>query len=459
MSRRLGLGRLPLRVRLTAAFASVVAVVLAGSGVLIYSQFKGYVDARVAKELSERSVAFRGLAAREVLATRIIALSGERFAQIYGPDGEVIAATRALTGRRLLTRSELQTARRRPVFATRAAVSPGADDLRLLAFTSDRGEVAVVAESLDVRERELQRLAILLLISLPGALLLASVAGYQVARAAMRPVERMRARAALISDRNISDRLPEPQTGDELARLAQTLNHLLGRLQAAIEHQRQLIGDASHELRTPISVLRTRLDVAARDTNADEASLRLVLEQARADANRLARLADDLLVLARSDQGALPLRLEPLDIQDVLEAAAARQQSAAGQQQRTISTSVLIDGGAVVMADADRIAQVLDNLVINSLRYGAGTTALIARAAEDSARLEVLVTDHGNGFPAGFAPRAFDRFSQGDETRGRGGSGLGLAIVAAIVHAHGETPTAGNHPDGGAQVRFTLPLA
>lgn len=450
---------MPLRVQLTAAFASVVAVVLAASGVLIYSQFRRYVDARVDTELAERSIAFRGLAAHEVVASRIIALSGETFAQIYDPHGVVISSTRALTGRRLLTSAQLAAAHRRPVLVRLRARTPGGDDLRVRAFPADESNVAVIAQGLGTRERELHRLASLLLVSLPAALLLASLAGYLVAGSALRPVERMRARAASIGDSDLSERLPTPGTRDELARLADTLNDLLGRLQGSIEHERRLVGDASHELRTPISVLRARLDVAARDAHADEASLRAVLDEARADADRLGRLADDLLVLARADQGGLPLRPELLDVQEVLEAAAARKRGAAEQQQRAIATTVLVEGGAVVMADADRLAQVLDNLCVNSLRYGAGTIALTATAAADPALLELVVSDRGSGFPPGFAARAFDRFSQADDARSRGGSGLGLAIVAAIVRAHGGSVTADNQPAGGARVRLTLPLA
>jgi len=377
-------------------------------------------------------VAFKGLAAHEVIPRRIIDLSGERFAQIYDRRGTVIAATPALAGNRLLSVSEVVLARRRAMLTRRNVRS-----------------LTVIAH----------RLATLLLISLPAALLLASIAGYQVANSAMRPVERMRVRAASIGDSDLSERLPTPGTRDELDRLADTLNDLLGRLQRSIEHERRVVSDASHELRTPISVLRTRLDVAARAAGSSAQDLRGVLDEARGDVHRLWRLADDLLVLARADQGRLPLRRAPLDVQDVLEAAAARHHVDAENAERAVSTSVLIDGGAVVLADADRLAQVIDNLIVNSLRYGAGTVELVAQQSADLALLELVVMDRGAGFPGGFAERAFDRFSQADEARGQGGSGLGLAIVEAIVRAHGGSVAANNRPGGGARVRVQLPLA
>ncbi|MCU1677727.1 MAG: hypothetical protein JWM93_2485, partial [Frankiales bacterium] len=297
----------PLRLRLTVAFASVIALVLAACGVLVYIEFAHFIDTRTDEELRERSVTFTSLARSEVVPRRIVALSGESFAQIYDGRGRLVASTRPLGTQRLLTPGQIAEARRRPLLAERRPTRPTDDGVRLRAFAIDDGAVAVIAESRDDRERELNRLATLLALTLPGALLLASLTGYRVAGAALAPVERMRLRAAQIGDADLSERLGQPRTGDELDRLASTLNDLLARLQGALERERRIVSDASHELRTPISVLRTRLDVALRGGD-DAASLRVALTEARSDAARLTRLADDLLVLARADQGRLPLR-------------------------------------------------------------------------------------------------------------------------------------------------------
>ncbi|MGZ4170071.1 MAG: HAMP domain-containing sensor histidine kinase [Solirubrobacteraceae bacterium] len=324
-----------------------------------------------------------------------------------------------------------------------------------MAFDIDDGRVAAVAESRDGRELELDRLATLLWISLPGALLLASFTGYQVAGAALRPVERMRARAAALGDAELGERLPEPGTGDELDRLAGTLNRLLERRQQALEHERRVVSDASHELRTPISVLRTRIDVTLRGPG-DAASLRDGLEGAQADAARLSRLADDLLVLARADEGRLPLRAEPHDVQDLLDATVERHAGEAAATGRTLAAVMEIEGGAVIVGDADRLAQVLDNLVVNAFRHGQGAVSILARRAPESPAVEIVVQDEGRGFPPDFLPRAFDRFSQ---VVPGAGSGLGLALVEAIVRAHGGSVSAGNRPGGGAEVRIELPPA
>jgi two-component system OmpR family sensor kinase len=260
-----------------------------------------------------------------------------------------------------------------------------------------------------------------------------------VAGAALRPVERMRARAAAIGDAELGERLPEPGTGDELDRLAGTLNELLERRQQALEHERRVVSDASHELRTPISVLRTRLDVALRGPG-DATSLREGLEGAQDDVGRLARLADDLLVLARADEGRLPLRAEPLDVQHLLEATVARHAADAAAAGRRLGAETEVEGGAVVLGDADRLAQVLDNLVVNALRHGAGAIAVVARPAPSGSAVKIVVRAAGPGFPPDFLPKAFDRFSQ--VVRGEG-SGLGLALVEAIVRAHGGSVAAG----------------
>lgn len=445
----------PLRLQLTIAFASVLALVLAATGVLVYTEFRRDVDRGVDEDLSGRSVAFRGLAAGEVSPTRIIALAGERFAQIYAANGSVAASSTTLGNQRLLTAAQANAARHGTIREVRRPIAPTRTGVRVMAFDIDDGRVAAVAESRDGRELELDRLSTLLWISLPGALLLASFTGYQVAGAALRPVERMRARAAALGDAELGERLPEPGTGDELDRLAGTLNRLLERRQQALERERRVVSDASHELRTPISVLRTRIDVTLRGPG-DAASLRDGLEGAQADVVRLSRLADDLLVLARADEGRLPLRAEPLDVQDLLEATVARHAGEAAATSRTLAAVMEIEGGAVIVGDADRLAQVLDNLVVNAFRHGQGAVSIVARRAPGSPVVEIVVQDEGPGFPPDFLPRAFDRFSQ--VVPGTG-SGLGLALVEAIVRAHGGWVSAGNQPGGGAEVRIALPPA
>jgi len=451
---RTSLRPLPVRVRLTATFAVVVGIALALTGLLVYVQFRQSVDARIDDELGDRQTTLVALAGATPEPQRLVDLAGEQLLQVYAADGTVVASSRLLEGRRLVDAGEVRAARAAPVSVTRERLARFDDGARVRAFALPDGEVAAIGEPRDDRERALHRLAAILAITLPGALVIASLAGYLVTGAALRPVEAMRARAEEIGAGEVGQRLPEPGTRDELDRLATTLNDLLGRREQALEHERRIVGDASHELRTPVSVLLTRLDVALRrDLDADAAHE--VLEAARGDARRLSRLADDLLLLARADQGALPLRREPVEVHDLLEEARERHAGAGG---RRVVVAEEVAGGAVVLADGGRVAQVLDNLVVNALVHGAGDVELRARR-DGEAEVAFSVRDHGAGYPQDFLPRAFERFSRADPARGRGGAGLGLAIVRAIADAHGGRAYVGEAGHAGGDVRLVIPAS
>ncbi|HTI32745.1 MAG TPA: HAMP domain-containing sensor histidine kinase [Miltoncostaea sp.] len=448
--RRLTWRTLPIRVRLTVTFAVIVGIALALAGLLVHVQFKAGIDSRIDEELADRQAAVVALARRDGDPTRVVAEAGEALLQIYRPDGTLAASSRRARAFRLLAAGQVRQAASAPVRITANHLPGVSDGARVRAFAIPGG-VAALGEPLDDPERAQDRLAIILAVTLPGALIAACIAGYLVTRAALRPVDEMRARAEEIgAGAPPGERLPEPGTHDEIDRLAATLNDLLGRLEAAVEHERRILGDASHELRTPVSVLLTRLDVALRRDDLDAAQLRAVLEEARLDARRLSRLADDVLFLARADQGRLPLRPEPLEVHDLLTGARDRHGGAPG-----VVVAAEIAGGAVVLADATRTGQVLDNLIANALAHGSGPVEL--RAAMAGEAVAISVRDHGPGYPEAFLPRAFERFSQANPADG--GSGLGLSIAEAVVRAQGGTIAAANDPDGGAVVTFTLPAA
>jgi signal transduction histidine kinase len=316
-----------------------------------------------------------------------------------------------------------------------------------------RRTVVAVADSLARVDQSLDRLRTLLLFAGPLALLLASIAGYEVAGAALRPVERMRRQAQLITDQRLSERLTPPAADDEIGALALTLNDLLARVETAVARERRLVSDASHELRTPLTTLRAEVDLALRGER-DAAELRSALESASEETARMSRLADDLLVLARADQGRLPLKRETIRSGDLTTAAAGRARAAAGEAGRTLTATG--DGeDLIVVADRDRVVQALDNLVGNSLLHGAGAIELRALAAGEFVELHVV--DEGAGFPEPLLERAFERFARGDEAPSGSGSGLGLSIVEAIASAHGGYAGARNRPEGGADAWIALP--
>jgi signal transduction histidine kinase len=199
-------------------------------------------------------------------------------------------------------------------------------------------------------------------------------------------------------------------------------------------------------------MLRTELELALRRPRS-HAELERALHSAAEETERLNRLADDLLLIARSDQGRLPVRPQQLDTRQILDAVAERFSATAGMRGRRISVA---SGTSIpVVADRMRLEQALGNLVANALRYGAGAVDL--RAAARNGTVELHVTDEGPGFAPDFIPRAFDRFSRAEDARSTGGTGLGLAIVELIAEAHGGTAGLANRPSGGADVWIALP--
>jgi signal transduction histidine kinase len=297
----------------------------------------------------------------------------------------------------------------------------------------------------------------LLLIAGPLALVLASIAGYEVAGAALRPVERMRAEAEQITERRLSDRLAVPVARDEVGALGRTLNALLDRVERAVARERRLVSDASHELRTPLTTLRAEVDLALRG-DREPAELRAALESAAEEAERMTRLADDLLVLARADQGRLPLQPQTLAAAELLETSARRSAAKAEAIGRAVVANADGAGELALLADRDRTIQAIDNLVTNALRYGDGTVVISARRRD--AFVELHVCDSGPGFADSMLDAAFERFARGDHARASGsGSGLGLAIVDAIARAHGGEAGVGNRREGGADVWIALPRA
>jgi signal transduction histidine kinase len=221
---------------------------------------------------------------------------------------------------------------------------------------------------------------------------------------------------------------------------------MLGRLEAGLQRERDFVADAGHELRTPLALLRTELELALRQGQSEE-ELREALRVSVEEVDRLAQLADDLLLIARYDRGRLPLRVESVDARSLLDSVVTRFQWRADEAARPLASEA--PSGLTVRGDRLRLEQALGNLVDNALRYGRGRVTL--HAARANGRVELAVEDQGDGFADGFAERAFERFSRAQHEEG--GAGLGLAIVRVIAEAHGGSADL----SGGSRVRLTLP--
>jgi two-component system, OmpR family, sensor kinase len=445
--------RIPIRLRLALVFAAAMAVVLAGAGWFAYSRVSADLSRALDQDLRGRGQDLSALVARggSVRTTqRSFIESGESFAEVVAADGSVLDATQPIA-RNLLTRSELAAARREPVFTNRPSV-PGLDEpARLLALPvtmNGQQGVLVVGATRENKAETLSSLRAAFLIGGPIALVLAALGGYLLAGAALRPIESMRRRAAEISTTSLDERLPVPEANDEVARLGETLNAMLARLEDGLERERRFLADASHELRTPLALVKTELGLASKPGRTED-ELRGAIASAAEQTDRLARIADDLLLLARAEQGELRLKAEEVDVTDVMEEVAGRFRS-----DRVISVE---DGEPVVVSgDRLRLEQALTNLVDNALRHGRGEVSLSATAVNGTAELHVR--DEGEGFVPDFLPQAFERFTRPDEGREGEGSGLGLAIVETIARAHRGTARAANLPGGGADVWISLPV-
>lgn len=427
--------RLPIRLRLTAAFGVAMAMLLAGAGAFLYVQLGRSLTRSLDQSLRARADVVAALVSqsesglREAPATT---RAGAPVAQVLDRKGGVIDATRGAGGEPLLSPRQVRQALRRPLLA-----SDG--EARLYAMpvdAQDRRFVVVTATSLEPRAEALSGLLTELLVGGPVALALASLLGFGLATAALRPIEAMRARAGGISASDRGARLPVPAGRDEVTRLAETLNGLLERLEQAIERERRFVANASHELRTPLALLEAEIELAL-DGTQTPALLRGALVSAREEVDRLTRLAEDLLQLARLDGGRLPVRLERVDLQDVAASVARRfAPRARGAGRRVVAAPA---DSVAVAADRLRIEQAAVNLVDNALRHGAGAVEIGAVRRAD--RAELRVRDHGTGVGAS-AP-----------------AGLGLTIVAAIAASHGGALRVENAPEGGLVATLDLPIA
>ena len=447
--------RLPLRLRLTLVFSLGMAIVLLVLGTYGYLRVGADLQDSVDAGLRSRAQVLVDAASSDQ-APEVVAANGklidpdEAFAQVLDANGQIIEASSAVSDAPLL--SPVETASIEDLrFITRHA-DPADDSFRLLAVAvagPPRRIVVVGATLGDVIEAR-ERLLLIMGTGGPVALLVVAVAGWLLAGAALRPVERMRREAAAVSASDPSRRLPVPQTGDELARLATTLNSMLDRLQEALERERRFVDDASHELRTPLATLRGEIDLAlARTRDAEE--LEASLRSAQEDVIRLERLADDLLVMARTRGGRIPVHR----IQTSLVSLAAR--SVRSVDSLTAAGGVRVDVDAsddTVEVDPERIEQAVRNLLANAIRHTVrgGVVRLSARRLDGFARF--IVEDSGPGFPPDLLAHAFEPFTRGEmETTSLTGAGLGLSIVQAIAEAHGGSASVENTPDG---ARVTL---
>ena len=307
----------------------------------------------------------------------------------------------------------------------------------------------IVASPIGAQRESLRTVLLYLLVGLPLLVLLVGAATWVLVGRALHPVDMIRSRVHGIGASQLADRVPVPDTGDEIARLAVTMNEMLDRLQNAQSAQRRFVADASHELRSPLATLTVALDVALGDpTGRTWRELHEVME---AEADRMRRLVDDLLLLARADENGLRLARTDVDLDDLLHAETRRLRTSTDLNIHADVSPLRVTG------DFDRLGQVVRNLADNAVRYADHQVRLALSHDHDSAL--IVVEDDGPGIPPSDRDRVFERFVRLDESRerGHGGSGLGLAIVEEVVRAHGGSVLVSDSCLGGARFEVRLP--
>ncbi|WP_282779457.1 MULTISPECIES: ATP-binding protein [unclassified Nocardia] len=312
------------------------------------------------------------------------------------------------------------------------------------------GDVTVTADASTQSIREATTATTrLLLVAAPLLLLLVAASTWFATGRALRPVEAIRGEFARLTAQNLGRRVPVPRTGDEIARLAATLNDTLSRLEQATRRERQFVADASHELRSPLANVRTPLEVAAR--YPDRADWPDVAAGALEDLDRLEALITDLLTLARLDTGP-ELPLTPLDLGELVREVTERRPPG------PTTWTVAVDDDTVVAGHRTHLARLLTNLLDNADAHAASSATLRLHATDGHAVLDVR--DDGPGIPPAERERVFERFARLDtaRTRAAGGTGLGLALARDIATLHGGTLTVADS-ERGAHIRLRLPLS
>ncbi|MBZ5607849.1 MAG: heavy metal sensor histidine kinase [Acidobacteriia bacterium] len=316
----------------------------------------------------------------------------------------------------------------------------------------------LVATPLDPTEATLHRARTLMLWALPAVLLIASAGGYWISRRALAPVDALTQAARSIGIRNLSQRLAVPGSGDELARLAETWNGMLARLESAVQRLSQFTADASHELRTPIALIRTTAELTLRRERPPE-TYRQALGQIAAESERMTRLVEDLLLLARADAGLPALPLQRIELTPLVRDVCQQGEVLARASHLELSAEVP-EQPVYVQANDPALRRLLLLLLDNAVKYTPAGGRIVVKVDYDSTGSTVAVTDTGIGIPDSALPHVFERFYRVDESRNRdaGGAGLGLSIAKWIAERHHASIEAESESGRGSTFRVRFPL-
>jgi heavy metal sensor kinase len=458
--------QLPVRWRLTLWYAVLFALILALIGSVLFVWLREHLNAELDEQVHDQAavvlttIRIDGNAAAWQV-TPGLEQEGEYFLRLLDTDGTILADNGAELGGVPLQRNELHIALAgETVFSSltlddgqtlrilTAPVRPGGEEgpiVGVFQLGLDRGDID------EVLGQVLTGLATVA----PLAIAAAAMAGYVLAGRALAPVSDITRLAAVVGGQDLHARLRLDLPEDELGHLARTFDGMLDRIEDAFNRQRRFTGDAAHELKTPLSLLRSRFELALSQPCSNE-EYREVLQEAQADVSRLTGLVNTLLTLARADVGKLPLDLSEFDIQETIAAVCEEYGATAEEVGVTVERDTV---PTPAVADEDLLVQVLVNLLDNALRHTPEGGRVSIGCCADGPGVRLWVGDSGCGIPAEHQARVFDRFYRVDtgRTRAAGGTGLGLAICRTIVEAHGGAMQMSSHPGKGTLVEVSLP--
>jgi signal transduction histidine kinase len=440
-----------IKLRVAGVFTLALAVAFALGSWLFVSQLDAQLVKALDKSVTAQLAPYKS--ARSVQGAARISVPENSLVQIISRSGKVLRQRHEAGSSPLLTPNQVKVA-----MADGLTKQVGDEQFRIHAApVGGTGAIAVVGVATEDQVSGPLNAQIMAVVI--GGIIFVVIGGlgaYWLAGAALSPVERMRREVAALSAGQSEAGVQVPRTGDELAALAGTMNDLLARLHEALARQRAFVADASHELRTPLAILGAELELAGRPGRSREELLQATTS-AEEEVARLTRLTNDLLTLARSDEGKLPLSPIRTPVRELLTRSANRVNGSVSRAGPVCVVEAPPDLEAVI--DPDRIRQAVDNLIDNALRYAPPGSRVTVTGRAEGSSLVIEVADAGPGFPEEYIPHAFKRFRRPDGSRStsEGGAGLGLAIVAAVAAAHGGWAAARNQPHGGAIVTLELP--
>jgi signal transduction histidine kinase len=444
--------RRSLRFRLTAASALIVALGMCVASVVLVFRLRASLLANLDSSISQEAATVAASIARQSPANPLPAPTEDAaIIQVVDASGRLLASSNNVGARGRLF--HFQGGRIDPTIVS----AGGTDSLAsyrvaaLIVPTSSQAVTVYVGLPTTELTQSIRELTAALVAGVPMVTLLLAFVGWLLVGRALDPVEAMRKEAAAISGTDLHRRLSPPPARDELSRLAGTLNQLLTRIEAASAQQRAFVADAAHELRSPLAVLQTSLEVAIR--RAETPAGREAATDLLAETARLSRLVEDLLQLARLDGNRAIAKL-PVDLDDLVLDEVRR---VVVRPQVSVDTSAVSAGR--VLGDAHALGRVIQNLLDNALRHA--STRVRIELSGDASLVRLVVCDDGAGISVKDRDRVFERFTRLDDVRSRdsGGSGLGLAIVRDVVTAHGGEARITEGLPTGTIVTVTLPAA